>query len=137
MTEDMIKVNTLHFGDMEVEPSHVFDFTDGMLGFEELKRFVLVSHQDYDPFKWLISLDNPDIGFPLLDPFFLDEGYRAGRDIDYENEVVFTVVTLGGMDATMTANLKAPVILNIGSRNGRQIILTSDKYSPTYEIKIK
>jgi len=137
MTEDIKIVNTLHFGDMEVEPSHIFDFEGGMLGFEDLREFVLVSHEDYDPFKWLISIDNPDIGFPMLNPFFLDEGYKAGRDIDLENEVVFCVVTLGGVGEIMTANLKAPIIMNISQNKGRQIILTSDKYSPTYEIKIK
>lgn len=135
MSNDNVKIiKTIHFGEMEVEPSHVFYFKDGLLGFEDLKDFVLVSEEESEPFKWLISMTNPDIGFPLLNPWFLDLNYNPGRNIDLEKEVVFSVVTLANTDNEMTANLKAPIIIDISNNEGRQIILPSDKYSPHYSI---
>lgn len=135
MSKDAKKIiKTIHFGEMEVEDSHVFHFNDGLLGFEDLKEFVLVSEEESEPFKWLISMSNPDIGFPLLNPWLLDLNYNPGRSVDLEKEVVFSVITLANADNEMTANLKAPVIIDTSSNEGRQIILPSDKYSPHFSI---
>ena len=135
MSKDEIKkINSIHFGEMEVLPSHVFKFDEGLLGFETLKDFVLVSDEDSEPFKWLISVDEPNIGFPLLNPWLLDVNYKPGKNINLEEEAVFSVVTLVNEENNMTANLKAPVIIDVNKNVGRQIIIPSDKYSPSFEI---
>lgn len=130
-------ITTPHFGEIEVEQQHIFHLQDGMLGFERLKDFVLISEKETEPFKWLISLDEPDIGFPLISPWYLDIQYKPVRDFDIENQVVFVVITLQDYDGNMSANMKAPVILNVDDQTGEQIIIPSDKYQTNFIIKTK
>jgi len=128
------KITTIHFGELEITPELIYVFPEGLLGFEGMNEFVLVSEEETEPFKWLISLDEPNIGFPLLNPWFINIKYNPGKKFNADKEVIFSVVTLGNGSSDMTANLKAPIILDIDERKGRQIILPSDKYSPNYII---
>ncbi len=128
------KINTLHFGEVNVQPHHIFTFKDGVLGFEFLREFVLISEEGTQPFKWLINLENPEIGFPVLSPWYVENDYNPGRDIDLDRLVLFCIVTLGDESGRMTINLKAPVVLDIENQTGWQVILPADKYSTSHVI---
>lgn len=134
--QEIITITTPHFGEIEISKEHIFHFENGMLGFEDLKNYVLISDEDTDPFKWLISLEAPEIGFPLLSPFLIEPNYKYGRD--YEDSVFapFVVITLAGIDGNITANLKAPVILNVENLSADQVILPTEKYSPNHILKL-
>lgn len=127
-------IRTLQFGEVHIERKHIFNFPLGLLGFEELREFVLISEEETEPFKWLISIERPEIGFPLLSPWHIDLTYDPGDEYDLEHEVLLSVITLGDEKGLMTANLKAPIVLDVRSQNGRQVILASDKYLPNYII---
>jgi flagellar assembly factor FliW len=127
-------ISTFQFGDIEVGERHIFYFDNGILGFEQLREFVLISEEQTNPFKWLISLDETEIGFPLLSPWHIDIEYDPGLDIDYEKEVIMVVITLENEKGMMTANMKAPIIFDVRDQKGKQIILPSDKYSPSHVI---
>lgn len=133
----LYKINTTQFGEIEFEEKYIFNFNDGILGFEELKKFLLISDEETEPFKWLISIENPEIGFPLLNPWLIDLEYSLDKHYDIQKEAVLVVITLGGNQGLITANLKAPIILNIPEQTGRQIILPSEKYSTTHIIQPK
>ncbi len=128
-------IKTLHFGEIEVEPQHIFRFDDGMLGFDELHEYVLISEESTVPFKWLISLEEPTIGFPLLSPWHIDLFYEPGLKYDIDSQVLFVVVTLEDDNGEMSANMKAPVIFDVVRQKGEQVILPSEKYSTNYIIK--
>ena len=132
MSEQEVKgkiIKTAHFGELEVKDNNVFKFPDGLLGFEDLNDYVLVSHEDTAPLKWLISIDEPNIGFPLISPFIIDLSYQPGKKINLEKDAVFVVVTLGNKNREMTANMKAPIVLQVDTREGRQVVMSSEKYS--------
>lgn len=136
MQEQEAKIlNTLYFGELEVPDENIINFKDGLLGFENLNKYVLVTDEDSDPIKWLLSVDEPSIGFPIIDPWYIYQNYNPGKSIDSDKDAVFCVVTLGNEDRNMTANLKAPVIIDIIAKEGKQIILPSEKYPPNFEIK--
>ena len=128
------KISTSQFGELQISKDHIFYFNNGLLGFEDLHEFVLISEEETVPFKWLISLDKPEIGFPLLSPWHLDLSYDPGNDFDLNRQVLMLVITLEDDKGQMTANMKAPVIFDVDNQNGDQVILTSDKYSPNYVI---
>lgn len=128
-------VKTLHFGEIEVEQKHIFQFNEGMLGFDELHNYVLISEESTAPFKWLISLEEPTIGFPLLSPWHIDLFYEPGLNYNIDTQVLFVVVTLEDEDGEMSANMKAPVLLDVAKQTGEQIILPSEKYSTNFIIK--
>jgi flagellar assembly factor FliW len=130
-------IRTPNFGELEVSPELIYRFEHGMLGFENLKDYIIVSDENSEPLKWLINIEHPEIGFPLIDPWLFEEAYKPGRVFDSKRHALFVVVTLGdGGDERISANLKAPVILDVTSQTGEQIILTSDKYSPKYYIPV-
>ena len=128
------RIVTLQFGEIEVEQKHIFKFSEGVFGFEDLREFVLISEEDTVPFRWLISLEKPEIGFPLLSPWHIDLNYNPGKDINLENEVIMVIITLENDKGVMTANMKAPVIMDVANQTGKQIILPSDKYSPNFVV---
>lgn len=135
--EKDITINTPYFGDLAVSKDMIFHFEDGMLGFEDLKNFVIVSEEESAPFKWLISIEKPEIGFPLLSPWLIDIQYSPGNQYDVEKQIFFAVITLENEEGKMTANLKAPIILDTDNLKGYQIILPFDKYSTNYVIEEK
>lgn len=127
-------INTHQFGSVTVSQHHIFEFADGLFGFENLREFVLISVEESKPLKWLLSVEEPTIGFPVISPLLLDVHYTPGRKHMRDGNVLFVVVNLRGSSEGMTANMKAPIILNPIDQSGQQVILTSEKYSPEFEI---
>ena len=125
-------VNTIQFGELMIESQHIFSFEEGVLGFEDLHEFVLISEEETVPFKWLISIEKPEIGFPLLSPWHIDLTYEPGNQFNLDTSVLMVVITLEDEKGLMTANMKAPIVLDADSRVGKQVILSSDKYSPSH-----
>lgn len=121
-------VRSLQFGEIQVEPHHIFIFGEGILGFEELREFVLLTDDEMVPFRWLVSMDEPAICFPVLSPWHVEPEYEVGRDYVHGRDAAFVVVTLANEKGSMTANMKAPIILDTENQKGKQIIMSSDRY---------
>lgn len=135
--KEVRKVFSAQFGELEIYPNHIFYFENGILGFEDLHEFVLISEEETLPFKWLISLEQPEIGFPVLSPWHLDLFYDPGEDFDLDKQVLMVIVTLEDENGQMTANMKAPIIFDVENQKGWQTILSSDKYSTNFVIPKK
>lgn len=130
-----ISLDVPDFGNLQVEPKHIFTFSNGLLGFENLTEFILINNDATAPFRWLISVENPTIGFPLLSPWHLDLTFNPGVDYDLASHSLFVVVTLADEHNQMTANMKAPILLNTSEQIGEQIILSSENYPAEFVIK--
>ena len=106
-------------------------FPQGLPGFEDLRNFVISSVAE-TPFYYLESLEDASICFLLLNPFELSKSYEFEipstvqelLQIENQNDVAaFTIVnTNQGLDKA-TVNLQAPVIINIATRRGLQVVL--------------
>jgi len=113
------------FGEMEFEEKHVVYFPNGIIGFEESKKFLIGNDESSEPFRWLISLDDSEISFPLLDPEVLCAGY-VERYIALENVTVFSVASIKSDVAQSTVNLRSPIVIDSASRIGRQVVLEDE-----------
>lgn len=134
-----MKFRTTRFGEIEFGGEVIMRFPEGVLGFPESQRYILLEHSaEGSPFKWLQSLDNPDLAFIVIDPFQVAPDYRFEIDIDTER-IIGTSEPAGcalmaianiphDAPLTMTANLKAPLMVNVENRRGRQVILGSNFY---------
>ena len=127
-------IQTRQFGELVISPQHVFHFPEGIIGFEDLKDYVLVSDESSEPITWLISISNPDVGFPLLSPWYIDENYDAGKEVRLSRQIPYVIITLSKTAPFITANMRAPIILDVESQQGKQAILTSDRYSAAHVI---
>jgi len=128
-------INTSNFGEIEILPENIFYFENGILGFEMLNNFILITDDDIVPFKWLLSVEEPAIMFPVISPWLVETDYIDEGKFDAEKEVLFSIVTLNDDEGNTTVNLKAPIILNSEELTGEQIILPYEKYSVNHIIQ--
>ena len=122
-----MRVYTKQFGEVEVPEERVIRFEAGIVGFPEYKNFFLLDLEDAHPFLWLMSLDEPEFGFPVL-PGELIEGYQEElrRYLGGGCWTAYVVVSLGGRPEEATVNLKGPILIDIENRSGRQVVLDDD-----------
>jgi len=113
------------------------------MGMHHLQRFALVeSAVAGNPFRYLVSLDEPSLGFGVADPAKLFANYevdysaeREVLDIQSDDEAQFYVVlTIGENPMRTTANLLAPILVNKRTGIGRQLVLSDSRYSTKHPI---
>jgi flagellar assembly factor FliW len=135
-----MKVNTSRFGVVEVADTDIMDFSDGLLGFEHIKRYFIVDPADETLILWLQSADSADVAFPILEPKLFKNDYKVRLSanelrtlrIDATNKkdtLVYCILTIPAEVSAMTANLKAPIVINTASRHARQVVLQENEYS--------
>jgi flagellar assembly factor FliW len=137
-------LNTRYFGQIEIDPKNIIDFPEGIPGFENVKKFVLLHHEDQDsPFQWLQGVDNPHLAFVVVDPRLCKQDYVvdiedaevAILDIrDTGKVLIYSIVVVPEDLSKMTANLKAPVLINTENNKGKQVILNNEDYPIKYYI---
>ncbi|TCW42208.1 flagellar assembly factor FliW [Thermohydrogenium kirishiense] len=132
-----MNIETKNFGLVSYNEEDVLHFDDGIPGFEGLKSFILLSVDEYTPFKWLQSLDDTDIAFVIIDPKVVVKDYEVRIDEetvklleikDINHVLVYAIVVIPDEIEKMTANLKAPIIINAENNKGMQILLDNDEY---------
>ncbi|MCX6124755.1 MAG: flagellar assembly protein FliW [Proteobacteria bacterium] len=138
-----MKVKTTRFGEIEVPENDVIHLPLGLIGFPELKKYVLLDHDKDSPFKWFQSLEDGAIAFVLIDPLLFKPDYVAEvtdnelteLEVNAEEDLVISViVTVPSNPQNMTANLKAPLIFNLKNRRGKQVILNTSQYNTRHNI---
>lgn len=120
-------------GEVTLPAASVLNFSSGLFGFPECRRFALVP-AGRDGLYWLQSLEHPALVFLLADPFHFFDGYAVElgasdrRDLYAESSAdvaILAIVTLPqGADAKPTANLQGPVALNLRMGVGRQLAVS-------------
>ena len=112
-------------------------FEKGIPGFENYRYFNVNIVEGIKRFYHIVSKEDSNIGFISISPFDikkdyeidLDDEFIKELDIKHEKDVlVICLITLGKSLKDSTANLKAPIIINIKNNRGKQLILQDDKY---------
>ncbi len=139
-----MRLSTPRFGELEVKEEDMIVFPSGILGFEDVHRYVLLEHSDDSVFHILQGVDDPAVAFVLIDPRTFRPDYRAEIDReqvalleldDEDDAVVLAIVTVpAGDPAGMTANLQAPVVLNARKRLGCQVVMADGPYGVRHSI---
>ncbi|MCX8043186.1 MAG: flagellar assembly protein FliW [Desulfobacterota bacterium] len=138
-----MKIKTSRFGEIDIDPSRIITFTEGILGFPDDLRYVLLEREGNSPFTWLQSLDNPELAFVLVDPLSFLPDYRveiSSEDADAlgidnpQHSAVLCIVTISDGGATVTANLLGPIVINPSTMRARQVVLVNTQYSVQYDL---
>jgi flagellar assembly factor FliW len=131
-----VKVVTTRFGELEVHENELFQIPEGILGFENQKNFFFVDPNDQTLILWLQAKDDPTLAFPVLEPKIFNPDYslkllpselESLELKDLMDASVYCILTIPKQVADMSANLKAPLIINNKTRKGRQIVLQDSK----------
>ncbi|MBI5474547.1 MAG: flagellar assembly protein FliW [Ignavibacteriae bacterium] len=120
------------FGTIDYENEHVFVFADGIIGFEHLKRFLIVNDADAEPFRWLVPIDDQDICLPILDPTFVTAEYGTLERF-VEGATVAVVAALKEPIEESTVNLRSPIVFDAEKRTGKQVILDDERLAIQYK----
>jgi len=123
-----MKFTNRQFGELEFDEKYVIEFQEGILGFEEYKRYLIVNDEDSEPFRWLVSLEDADLSFAMIDPALIIDSYRPGVVKD-PNATVFLLVALKQPLEGSTTNLRSPIVIDNATQKGRQLILDDEALS--------
>ncbi len=133
----MSQTSTRQFGLLEYDPDSVVDFSAGLPGFEDQTRFVLVEQPAAAPILYLQSLDLSDLCFLTAPLIALDPGYelalspedRNRLGLDTDGEVLCLAILSAPENGPLTANLLAPVVINMRTRRAVQAVRADSRYS--------
>lgn len=125
-------VQTGRFGPIEISSDEVISIPSGILGFPQEQEFCLVDSGDDTLILWLQSLTNPHLAFPVLEPKIFKPDYivrlsaaelRELKLSSIRDASVYTILTIPSALTEMTANLKAPIVINIKEKTAKQVVL--------------
>ena len=134
-----MKIDTNFLGEIEIVDQDILTFEFGLLGFPNMKKFVILPIDAEHPLAILQSIEDSALGFIVAYPFIFKPDYafdisdedRLDLQIDKEEDVlVYSIVTLKESFPDSTLNLLAPVVLNINKKQGKQIVLQDNKAYP-------
>jgi len=139
----MNQIATKYFGQLGYSEDSVVEFPDGIPGFEDQRGFLVVQQPPTKPLVFLQSLTTPELCFIAVPVQAACPSYRLsispedlealglptamqpsiGRDV-----LCLTIISIAE-DASITANLLAPLVINLQTRRGRQPIMLESDYS--------
>lgn len=114
---------------LPVKPENIISMPLGLLGFEHVKKYVLLGAPEEEPFLWLQMLDNVNQGFVVVSPATVVSNYTPDipqADVDFlgiktpADAIVLNIVTVRGTESTV--NLKGPIVINRHTLVGKQCI---------------
>ena len=140
----MRKMNTLRFGELEIEEKDVIRFADGIPAFEDEHEFVVLPYEEGTPYMFLQSMMTPELAFLMTDPFvfFPDDSFELDDENmeklainSMDDVLVCTLISVprSGV-ADMTTNLLAPVVINRHTMQARQMVLEKPQYTTKHRL---
>lgn len=131
-------VNTMNYGELECLESDLMDFPDGIFGFPELTKYLLLSYEeDAGSIFVMQSAQKPEVSFLLFNPLLLCPDYvplltpeelssLGATHTDELSYYVICVVHKNYLDNTV--NLKCPLVINPATHKGIQVIMDGTPY---------
>lgn len=122
-------IQTSRFGNLQVAPSDVLLFEQGLIGLRHCRRWVILADAQNPALGWLQSLDEPESALGVVSPrrFVPDYQLRVPRQelaplalANIRDAQVVVVVSRSAEGLSL--NLRAPLVINVEGRRGRQVI---------------
>jgi flagellar assembly factor FliW len=131
------------FGELEVDDGEVLSCVSGFPGFEAFRRYALIEFEESRPLVWLLSVENPEIGFVVVNPLLFYPDYAPSLSPDDLSDLeiacpedlrVYTIITLSPDPRQVTINLYGPIFVNVINKRAKQVALDDDRYSTKHPI---
>jgi flagellar assembly factor FliW len=129
-----MQIETRHFGTVTVEAEDFVLFPRGIVAFEECRHWVLLGDVENPMLAWLQSVSRAEVAVPVISPrrFVPDYAVRLVRGqlapLEFSQfDQVFVLAVVSQSDGDLTVNLKAPLVINLDRRLGRQVITSDDQ----------
>jgi flagellar assembly factor FliW len=129
-----MQIQTSRFGAVTIEVDDILLFPRGLIGFEDCRHWVLLADEENPALGWLQSVGRGDVAMATLSPrrfwpdyrLRLDRGQLLPLELSHWDQA-YVLALLSRSDRSLTVNLKAPVIVNLDRRLGRQVVASDDQ----------
>lgn len=133
-------LETDSYGEIEYEEKDLITFPDGIFGFPDLKRYLLLSlSEGDDSILLMLSTDQPEIVFAIINPLLICQDYSptlTAAELSFLNVQndgdlsYYAICTIRSKENYLqnTVNLKCPLVIDPASRRGMQVILSNPSY---------
>jgi flagellar assembly factor FliW len=138
-----MEIDTKPFGTIEIDEDKIVTLKEGLLGFENRERFVIIGREEEQPFEWLQSVEDGSLAFVVCQANTILPNYQLSilredlDDIDANSEediTVYLIVVVPDDPDEMTVNLKGPIVINSENYVGKQIINQVDEYGVRHRL---
>jgi flagellar assembly factor FliW len=128
-----MNISTTRFGSLTIDETDVLTFVDGLIGMEDCRRWVLLGDAENPALGWLQCLDRPEVAMAVVSPrrFVPDYEVRVAKreiaslGLNDPNQAQVLVI-ISNTSGALALNLKAPLIIHLEERLGRQIVARDD-----------
>jgi len=128
-----MQIPSTRFGPIEAEPDDLIHFPEGLLGLAQCRDWVFLADTQNDAVAWMQSLDRAEIALGVVCPRRFLPGYRmrvVGRELEplklERIQAARVLVVVGKNKGSITLNLKAPLVINLERRLGRQVMTNGE-----------
>ncbi len=125
-----MEVCTANFGTISATDRDIIRFPEGLAGLEDCHNWLILADSLDAELLWLQSADRAEIALPVVSPTRFVPQYRVRVDADELTSLaidrdrdVQVLVTVNHIDSLPTINLKAPLVINLSGRVGRQVVV--------------
>ncbi len=140
----MLEIRDTRFGVVEVDEGSLISFPNGIIGFPKEDKFVLLERGTKRLVGYLQSVNTPKLAFPVVDGELFGADYpqpsaselAESVGLDPEDVAVFIIVAANRLTKGLDANLLAPLIIDVKTRTGAQVVLDPRKYDANTSLAI-
>ena len=134
-------IQTSRFGDIEVDETRFIRFPKGVLGFPSQCEYALIQTGEESGFYWLQAVGRPELAFVVCDPRMFIPDYAVPVKLEELSQIgltdpsaaqVFTIVNK--VDHMLTGNLQGPLVVNVETREGKQLVLSDRRFSTRHPL---
>lgn len=139
-----MKLDNTRFGSIEFEEIDIIDFRDGLIGFPESKRYLILNAKEESPFRWLQSIEQPTLAFLVVEPGAYLNAYAPEVAVEVATELglcedrpalVYTTAAIPpGKPEELTLNLAAPIVINPENRIAAQVVIEDPSYTIRHRV---
>ena len=129
-----MKIETTRFGQVEIEAGDILRFPSGVIGLENCRDWVLLADAQNQALGWLQCTTHPEVALAVVSPrrFVPDFQLRVARSELSTLELpavrdAKVLVIVGKNEHSITLNLKAPLVVNLQQRVGRQVVASGEQ----------
>ena len=139
-------IKSSRFGEISCSQEDIITFPRGIPAFEQCREFVIIAPDD-SAVKWLQSASEPGLALPVTSPDAVRSDYNAripddelkllgrGENPDPSDLALLVVLTIpNGLPWEMTANLRAPILINLSTRLAVQVIALNEEYPVRFQV---
>ncbi len=139
-----MKFITSRFGEIKYSQQNVITIFEGLLGYSQYNKYIIINQKKQEPFQWLQSVENGELAFVVTNPYIFKPDFKfslkkqqlENLDVMSYNEIrVLSIVVIPQNNfADTSINLQSPIFINIKDMIGKQIVLHDRKLPVKYFI---